>query len=63
MNTAMLSSLRAASVARIFVDELEFPSDRISVGGYADNKPVATNRTAEGRRLNRRVEIKVQYDE
>jgi hypothetical protein len=31
--------------------------DRLSAAGYADYHPVATNSTAEGRGMNRRVDI------
>lgn len=58
-----LSALRSSAVARVFVDDLDFASTRISTAGYADSRPIANNRTEEGRRLNRRVEIRVQYDE
>ena len=34
-------------------------SKRIQSKGYGERKPVATNKTAVGRKLNRRVEIKV----
>ncbi|MFW7381392.1 MAG: OmpA/MotB family protein [Oligoflexus sp.] len=58
-----LSTLRAGSVARLFIQELNFPSSQISTAGYADTRPIGNNRTEEGRRLNRRVEIKVEYNE
>lgn len=58
-----LSALRASFVARLFIQDLGFSKDRVKASGYADAKPIATNRTEQGRRLNRRVEIKVEYDE
>lgn len=57
-----LSSLRATSVARILMDRVGIPAERVAVAGYADKHPRATNMTPEGRSLNRRVEIQVKYD-
>jgi chemotaxis protein MotB len=34
--------------------------DRLSAAAYADTQPVASNDTAEGRALNRRIEIALQ---
>jgi chemotaxis protein MotB len=51
-----LSSARAAAVVRRFVDD-GFSPRRLTAGGHADNRPVATNATADGRARNRRVEI------
>lgn len=47
--TAVLAELLAHGV----------PPSRLSVAGYADQRPVASNETAAGRRLNRRVELVV----
>lgn len=58
-----LSTLRSSSVARLFIQDLDFAANRVSTSGYADTRPIANNRTEEGRRLNRRVEIKVEYNE
>ncbi len=57
-----LSSLRAANVAKYFVRNAQFPVTKLSIAGYADTKPIASNSTESGRSLNRRIEIHVQYD-
>ncbi|MCA5005535.1 OmpA family protein [Sphingobacterium bovistauri] len=51
-----LSEKRAASVQK-FLEDGGFPSSRISTNGLGPNKPIADNKTAEGRQKNRRVEI------
>ncbi|MEK9652519.1 MAG: OmpA family protein [Betaproteobacteria bacterium] len=52
-----LSSARSASVANYLVDNTALEAGRISVSGFADSKPIATNDTAEGRARNRRIEV------
>jgi chemotaxis protein MotB len=53
-----LSNARALSVLRYFVYDLRvIEPDRISATGHGEHRPVAPNNTAEGRQLNRRVEI------
>ncbi|MFA5371608.1 MAG: flagellar motor protein MotD [Sideroxydans sp.] len=53
-----LSSARASSVVRLFI-ERGIRSDRLKAIGRADNDPVADNGTAEGRVRNRRVTVTV----
>lgn len=51
-----LSAARASNVlARLIAREVA--SARLSLAGYADQRPIADNSTAEGRALNRRVDI------
>lgn len=52
-----LSTSRATAVVRFLIDHSHISATRISAAGYADNKPVASNGTAEGRKRNRRVDI------
>jgi flagellar motor protein MotB len=54
-NTA-LSQARAQAVAGILGTVLSNPG-RISVEGYGDSRPIADNGSAEGKALNRRVEV------
>lgn len=52
-----LSEARAAAVRDRLVSGLGADPSRIAVRGLGPNEPRATNDTAEGRRLNRRVEV------
>jgi outer membrane protein OmpA-like peptidoglycan-associated protein len=55
-----LSERRANAVIGYLVAKHNLPLTRlIQPFGYGDSKPVANNRTASGRALNRRVEIKI----
>ncbi len=53
-----LSERRAISVANYLVS-LGIPADMISAFGEGESNPVATNATAAGRQLNRRVDVTV----
>jgi len=53
-----LSFLRAKAIARILIAN-GISRDRISVVGYGDTRPMASNDTNEGRAKNRRVEVKL----
>ena len=57
-----LAALRASNVLKFFLRKTDFDPDKLSAAGYADTRPVASNATSESRALNRRIEIKVQYD-
>ena len=52
-----LSTARAAAVARFFQQEAGIRPERLSARGYSLYRPVAPNKTEEGRRQNRRIEI------
>lgn len=54
-----LSGVRAASVVRLFIDAGMDPR-RLTVAGYADQRPVADNATPDGRQRNRRVAITIE---
>jgi len=54
-----LSQARALSVVQYLAEELGFPSDRLAATGFGEYNPVATNDTAAGRALNRRIELKL----
>jgi hypothetical protein len=48
---------RATEIVRLLIVRNGFAPDRLSAAGYAEYHPVATNLTAEGRGMNRRVDI------
>ena len=52
-----LSEQRAESV-KAYLAERGVAAERLSVVGYGESRPRGSNDTVEGRRLNRRVEIK-----
>jgi len=52
-----LSTSRATEIVRLLIVRDGFGPDRLSAAGFADYHPVATNLTADGRGMNRRVDI------
>jgi chemotaxis protein MotB len=56
-NNWELSTARSIAVLQLFSDKYQLDASRFSVAGYAQNAPVASNDTEEGRARNRRVEI------
>lgn len=54
-----LSGMRASSVVRLFV-ESGVDGRRLTATGYADQRPLADNATADGRQRNRRVAITIE---
>ncbi|MFH0703179.1 MAG: flagellar motor protein MotB [bacterium] len=54
-----LSSSRASSIIRFFINNFDFHKNRFAAIGYADSKPIASNSLEDGRKKNRRVEIVV----
>ena len=58
-----LSKARAQRVALAVQDALELPTARIDSEGSGATRPLASNATAQGRRLNRRVEVEFWYDD
>lgn len=56
-----LSTARAISVVRFLTGPGGLPPEVFSANGYADQRPVASNRTPEGRAKNRRMEIRLFF--
>ena len=52
-----LSDARAVSVKTALVDQYGVSATQLTTKGYGDTRPVADNRTAEGRQNNRRVDL------
>jgi len=52
-----LSERRAMAVKSLLVVRYGIRDDRIDVEGFGETQPIASNATAEGRSLNRRVEL------
>ena len=57
-----LSKRRAQAVVDILAAN-GVPSESIQAHGYGEAQPVASNETAEGKALNRRVELSITVDE
>ena len=52
-----LSTARATEVVRMLIVRDGFAPDRLSAAGYAEYHPIASNDSADGRGMNRRVDI------
>jgi flagellar motor protein MotB len=58
-----LSKARARRVALAIQDSLDLPTAAIDSDGRGAEKPLGSNATAQGRALNRRVEVEFWYDD
>jgi outer membrane protein OmpA-like peptidoglycan-associated protein len=54
-----ISEKRAQSAKKYLQDKFNIPNDRLMIKGYGASKPIADDKTKEGRSKNRRVEFKV----
>lgn len=52
-----LSSARAIALLKILTERFGVPAQKLSVAGYAETAPLASNETEEGRGRNRRVDL------
>ncbi len=55
-----LSASRAASVSAYLERAHRIPGNLLSAAGYGDTRPVASNDTAQGRELNRRIDLVIE---
>ena len=53
------SAARSIALMEMFTSDFALPRERMSIAGFADTAPVASNETPEGRAKNRRVDIVV----
>jgi chemotaxis protein MotB len=58
-NNWELSTARAMTVLLLMVNKANYDPTKVSVAGYAQYHPIANDATAEGRRMNRRVDLVV----
>ncbi len=54
-----ISEKRAHSAKQYLQDKFNISADRMTTKGYGSSKPIADNKTKEGRAKNRRVEFKI----
>ncbi len=54
-----LSFDRAYSVLKVLINRLNHTPDTLSAIGYGEYRPIASNKTAQGRARNRRIEINI----
>lgn len=58
-----LSQARAEAVAKILRKKFNLGNDQVEAIGYGESQPIATNNTDAGRLTNRRVELKLYYNQ
>ena len=54
-----LSTARGIAMLELLREKYQYPNERMSVTGFAENAPADTNETVEGRAHNRRVDLVV----
>lgn len=52
-----LSAARSVAMLELLTTQFEVSSSRLTIAGYAENVPVSSNETLEGRAQNRRVDL------
>ncbi|MCX5852725.1 MAG: OmpA family protein [Deltaproteobacteria bacterium] len=59
----VLSGKRAESIKQYIVEKFGIDAARIRAIGYGEKRPVADNKTFQGRQLNRRIEAAIDFEE
>ncbi|HEC65541.1 MAG TPA: hypothetical protein ENI23_09615 [bacterium] len=57
-----LSALRASNVLHYLVDSCHLAPEKLYIAGFGKHQPVASNKSREGKKKNRRVEIVILTD-
>jgi len=58
----ILSEKRAQAIMNYMTEQMRFPAFRIKASGYGDTRPIASNKSAEGRAQNRRIDLIIVPD-
>lgn len=56
-----LAAARSASVVQAFEDTGKIPAGRMQAVSFGESMPIESNSTSEGRSVNRRIEIEINY--
>jgi OmpA-OmpF porin, OOP family len=55
----MKLSERRANTVKKFLEEKGVPADKMMAQGFGESKPIATNKTSEGRQQSQRVKFRL----
>ena len=61
--TGAMVAARSIALLEFISNRFKIPAARMSVAGYADTVPVASNETEEGRARNRRADIVIHNEQ
>jgi outer membrane protein OmpA-like peptidoglycan-associated protein len=61
-NANMVLSKKRAEALKVYLISREVKGEQLNVFYFGETKPIADNNTPEGRKKNRRVEMKIVFD-